>query len=277
MNLKKWLLVAALAAQVPHAAGLFHLLVPLTANPYLEWLTWGHALVYALALEGAIYYFVQQGKLKLSTIFAVASVATNVLYYWQEGMGAVYIARFALISLSLPFAIACYSHEMLSVPLEVLKRTLEELRGKLAMSEAALGEYRQLASSLESKYNQVSDTLTQVRSQLDQALSALSQTRDELESRKEEWQNERANYQASLESAYDELTITQEELHTLQAQHMALLSEQLTVSVPSDTGTCPYCGKDDFSSPQARGGHVGKCSMRPEKQNGHFALPVERH
>jgi hypothetical protein len=113
MNATTWrnyLLLAALGAQVPHAAGLFHRLAP-AASGYWELAGWGHALLYAIAVEGAVYYFVLEGKKKYSWGFAFAGVLTNLLYYWQEGnMSALYIGRGALISIILPFAIALYSH-----------------------------------------------------------------------------------------------------------------------------------------------------------------------
>lgn len=108
---KALLLLLALAAQVPHAAALFHRLAPATDGP-LAWLAWLHALSYAIALEGAIWFFVQRGKPAHSWGFALASIATNALYYWRDdGMSLLYISRFALASIMLPLAIALYSHE----------------------------------------------------------------------------------------------------------------------------------------------------------------------
>jgi hypothetical protein len=106
---RNYLLAAALCAQVPHAAALFHRLAP-PATGWWEVLAWVHAILYAIAIEGAVFYFVLQGKRWHSWGFALAGIATNVLYYWPEGSTQLYFARFALISVVLSVAIALYSH-----------------------------------------------------------------------------------------------------------------------------------------------------------------------
>lgn len=44
-------------------------------------LNWTHALIFAVAIESAILMFILNGKRLPSKIYAVASFATNILYY----------------------------------------------------------------------------------------------------------------------------------------------------------------------------------------------------
>lgn len=119
-------LVLALAAQVPHAADVFHRIIPygpalcdaqsdVLKECLLEWV---HAYAYAIALESAILIFVMRGKMGLSWGFAIVSVLVNVGYYWSDAWTLSWDApiadmlRAALVSLALPGAIAFYSHEV---------------------------------------------------------------------------------------------------------------------------------------------------------------------
>lgn len=122
-------LVLALVAQVPHAADVFHRIIPYgpavcdaqSGAPSRDCLLeWGHAYAYAIALESAILVFVMRGKMKLSWGFAFVSVLVNVGYYWSDAwvwdaLTSAVVAdmlRAALVSLALPGAIAFYSHEV---------------------------------------------------------------------------------------------------------------------------------------------------------------------
>jgi len=106
------LLGAALLAQAPHAMAVFARVAeaPDTIAAYAG------GLAYALALEGATFYFVRNQQKAASYFFAFASVAMNVAYYMQPGPIATwtrdlrYWAGAAIICIALPCAIAAYSH-----------------------------------------------------------------------------------------------------------------------------------------------------------------------
>lgn len=112
------LLFLALAAQVPHAMTVFVRVAPHGAQWEIVLSVIGGA-VYAVALEGATAFFVWRSHKKWAAGFAVFSVLHNVAYYmppewtivvygamllWRNILGSV------LISVSLPLAIAAFSH-----------------------------------------------------------------------------------------------------------------------------------------------------------------------
>lgn len=112
------LLFLALAAQVPHAMTVFVRVAPHGAQ-WEIWLSVIGGAVYAVALEGATAFFVWRSHKKWAAGFAVFSVLHNVAYYmppewtiivygamllWRNILGSV------LISVSLPLAIAAFSH-----------------------------------------------------------------------------------------------------------------------------------------------------------------------
>jgi galactitol-specific phosphotransferase system IIB component len=75
--------------------------------------------VYAVALEGATAFFVWRSQLRWAIAFAVFSIAHNVAYYMPSAwtfdlFGATLVLRDVfgalLISISLPIAIAAFSH-----------------------------------------------------------------------------------------------------------------------------------------------------------------------
>ena len=112
------LLFTALLAQAPHASAVFMRIAPHGDNAEVATSFVG-AWVYAIALEGATAYFVWRNKLNWAIAFAVFSVAHNVAYYmpvaWSfDVYGATltvqYVMSAVLISISLPVAIAAFSH-----------------------------------------------------------------------------------------------------------------------------------------------------------------------
>jgi len=112
------LLFMALLAQAPHAAAVFVRVAPHGA-PWEVYVSAVGALVYAVALEGATAFFVWRSRIKWAVAFAVFSVLHNVAYYLPEAwsfdaFGAVLLWRnvigSVLISVSLPLAIAAFSH-----------------------------------------------------------------------------------------------------------------------------------------------------------------------
>lgn len=100
-------LVAALLAQLPHAADVFRLVVH--GDGLLHML---HGYSYAVALELAVLLFVVQRRNVESYVFAVVSVCVNLAYYALHGVNLLSVAAAPawLISIALPAAIARYSH-----------------------------------------------------------------------------------------------------------------------------------------------------------------------
>ena len=79
-------LVCVFLAQIVHTMFIFeHIrVVDLSFNlggGHITLLNWLHAFIFAVAVEAAILMFVLNGKLLPSKIYAVASFATNILYY----------------------------------------------------------------------------------------------------------------------------------------------------------------------------------------------------
>ena len=112
------LLFMALLAQAPHAAAVFVRVAPHGA-PWEVYVSAVGALVYAIALEGATAFFVWRSQIRWAIAFAVFSVLHNVAYYLPEAwafdaFGAALLWRnvlgSVLISVSLPLAIAAFSH-----------------------------------------------------------------------------------------------------------------------------------------------------------------------
>jgi hypothetical protein len=79
-------LVFVLVAQIIHTMYIFERIRVADMSFTLgEWkitaFNWTHALIFAVAIESAILMFILNGKRLPSKIYAVASFATNVLYY----------------------------------------------------------------------------------------------------------------------------------------------------------------------------------------------------
>ena len=100
-------LIAALLAQLPHAADVFRLVVH--GDGLLHVL---HGYSYAVALELAVLLFVVQRRNAESYAFALVSVCVNLAYYALHGVQLFSVAALPawLISVALPAAIARYSH-----------------------------------------------------------------------------------------------------------------------------------------------------------------------
>lgn len=100
-------LIAALLAQLPHAADVFRMAVHgVGLWPVL------HSYSYAIALELAVLLFVVQRRNVESYLFAAVSVCVNLAYYALHGVNLLSVAAIPawLISIALPAAIARYSH-----------------------------------------------------------------------------------------------------------------------------------------------------------------------
>ncbi len=79
-------LVFVLVAQIIHTMYIFERIrVADMSFAYGEYritaLNWTHALIFAVSIEAAILMFILNGKRLPSKIYAVASFATNILYY----------------------------------------------------------------------------------------------------------------------------------------------------------------------------------------------------
>lgn len=100
-------LIAALLAQLPHAADVFRLVVH--GDGIWQVL---HSYSYAVALELAVLLFVVQRRNVESYLFAAVSVCVNLAYYALHGVNLFTVAALPawLISIALPAAIARYSH-----------------------------------------------------------------------------------------------------------------------------------------------------------------------
>ena len=100
-------LVAALLAQLPHAADVFRLVV----HGDGLWQV-AHSYSYAIALELAVLLFVVQRRNVESYLFAAVSICVNLAYYSLHGVNLFSMAALPawLISIALPAAIARYSH-----------------------------------------------------------------------------------------------------------------------------------------------------------------------
>ena len=100
-------LVAALLAQLPHAADVFRLVV----HGDGLWQV-AHSYSYAVALELAVLLFVVQRRNIESYLFAFVSICVNLAYYSLHGVNLFSVVALPawLISIALPAAIARYSH-----------------------------------------------------------------------------------------------------------------------------------------------------------------------
>jgi hypothetical protein len=79
-------LVFVLVAQIIHTMYIFeHIRVAdlsfIVAGAHITALNWSHAFIFAVSIEAAILMFILNGKRLPSKIYAVASFATNILYY----------------------------------------------------------------------------------------------------------------------------------------------------------------------------------------------------
>lgn len=107
-------LALALAAQVPHAASVF-MLIAQENDPTI--FTRLHSYSYAIALEIAVLLFVVHGMKRESYTFALVSILVNLSYYGMSGVNLFSLNAFPayLIGISLPSAIALYSHVVVYV------------------------------------------------------------------------------------------------------------------------------------------------------------------
>lgn len=101
----KTAMIAALLTQVTHAATVF-LLISKTQNSIIDVVL---SYVFAISLELSIYIFTLSKKKKPATIFAVISIAINVLYYWNFNVFDFSFYASLIISITIPATIWSYS------------------------------------------------------------------------------------------------------------------------------------------------------------------------
>ena len=157
-------LALALVAQMPHAADVFRLIV----HGENGWATL-HSYTFAVALELAVLLFVVQNKQAESYGFAAVSVAMNLSYYYLHGVQLFNLASIPalLVSVSLPAAIARYSHAVVAStssaaehppeqpPLQKVKRTVRTVRTDEQSAEYTVRQPVQIPEQVESIAEQV--------------------------------------------------------------------------------------------------------------------------
>lgn len=154
-------LALALVAQMPHAADVFRLIV----HGETGWATL-HSYTFAVALELAVLLFVVQNKQAESYGFAAVSVAMNLSYYYLHGVQLFNLASIPalLVSVSLPAAIARYSHAVVQSvqdippeqpPGQKVKRTVRTVRTDEQSAEYTVVQPAQIPEQVEPIAEQV--------------------------------------------------------------------------------------------------------------------------
>lgn len=161
----------ALYAQTPHTKDAFFQLGHDHNSEFSEFNSWS----YAIALELAVLYFVVRGNFAASYIFACVSVAMNVAYYTIHGNNMLDIANWTrwLVSVSLPLAIAYYSHciaEADNAPLQWLIRLRAYVQSRVVAKIAWL---RKPARSVVQPQKTTPDSSAQSTSDLQSRISLL--------------------------------------------------------------------------------------------------------
>ena len=116
-------LCIALVAQIPHAAYVFtHI-----GDQKEGWFNFFHGYSYAIALELAVLLFVVRNRQAESYGFAAVSIAINLCYYAMHNVTPFQLQAFPawLVSVALPVAIACYSHDIAHETVAPVLRTID--------------------------------------------------------------------------------------------------------------------------------------------------------
>ena len=134
-------LVFVLVAQIVHTMYIFERIRVADLSFNLgEWkitaLNWTHALIFAVAIESAILMFILNGKRLPSKIYAVASFATNILYYGTWKLGIPEMVASVIASSMLAGSIWFFS-DLFAEKIELLPygQSQEELKKFLASQE----------------------------------------------------------------------------------------------------------------------------------------------
>lgn len=131
-------LVVALVAQIPHASYVFtHI-----GTQQETWFSMLHGAAYAIALELAVLLFVVRGRLIESYGFALVSILINLSYYNMHDVNPFSSASFPawLVSVALPVAIACYSHDVAHVDVAPSCATVDSEVVQVAKQEMIISQ-----------------------------------------------------------------------------------------------------------------------------------------
>lgn len=134
-------LVFVLIAQIIHTMYIFETIrVADMSFRYGDWnitaLNWTHALIFAVSIESAILMFILNGKRLPSKIYAVASFATNILYYGTWKLAIPEMVASVIASSMLAGSIWFFS-DLFAEKIELLPfgQSEEELKRFLASQE----------------------------------------------------------------------------------------------------------------------------------------------
>ena len=142
-------LIFVLVAQIIHTMYIFEkirvadLSFSIAGNR-ITTLNWAHALIFAVAIESAILMFILNGKRLPSKIYAVASFATNILYYGTWKLAIPELIATIIASAMLAGSIWFFS-DLFAEKIELLPygQSEEELKRFLASQE--MEERRKMA------------------------------------------------------------------------------------------------------------------------------------
>lgn len=134
-------LVFVLVAQIIHTMYIFEQIrVADMSFQVGEWnitaFNWAHALIFAVSIEAAILMFILNGKRLPSKIYAVASFATNILYYGTWKLAIPEMVSTVIASSMLAGSIWFFS-DLFAEKIELLPygHSEEELKKFLAAQE----------------------------------------------------------------------------------------------------------------------------------------------
>lgn len=133
-------LVFVLVAQVVHTMYIFERIRVadmsfVIGDYHITALNWTHAFIFAVAIEAAILMFILNGKILPSKIYAVASFASNILYYGTWKLAIPEIVATIIASGMLAGSIWFFS-ELFAEKIELLPYGSEEdLRKFMAAQE----------------------------------------------------------------------------------------------------------------------------------------------
>jgi signal transduction histidine kinase len=134
-------LVFVLVAQIIHTMYIFETIrvadMSFTiAGYHVTTFNWVHALIFAVSIESAILMFILNGKRLPSKIYAVASWATNILYYGTWKLSYPEMAATIIASSMLAGSIWFFS-DLFAEKIELLPygRSEEDLKNFIAEQE----------------------------------------------------------------------------------------------------------------------------------------------
>jgi hypothetical protein len=134
-------LVCVLVAQIVHTMYIFERIRVADLSFYLgdthvNVLNWSHALIFAVSIEAAILMFILNGKRLPSKIYAVASWATNILYYGTWHLDVPEMAATIIASSMLAGSIWFFS-DLFAEKIELLPygRSQEDFKKFIAAQE----------------------------------------------------------------------------------------------------------------------------------------------